>query len=57
MVAFAAKYGDSGVMTLLANHHGIVFEKNHSSDTDAIARQMTEYNPDANWKVAKPLVR
>ncbi len=57
MVAFPAKYGDSGVMTLLVNHHGIVFEKNLGPKTGVIARQMTEYNPDASWKIVQQLMR
>jgi hypothetical protein len=54
LVAFPAKYGDSGVMTFLVNQHGIVFEKNLGPDTTSVARQMTDYNPDPSWKIAQP---
>jgi hypothetical protein len=54
LVAFPAKYGDSGVMTFLVNQHGIVFEKNLGADTTRLARQMTDYNPDPSWKIAQP---
>jgi hypothetical protein len=53
LVAFPAKYGDSGIMTFIVNQDGIVFEKNLGPDTAKIARQMTEYNPDRTWKISR----
>ena len=50
LVAFPAKYGNSGIMTFVVNQDGIVFEKNLGPHTTKIARQMTEYNPDQTWK-------
>lgn len=50
LVAFPAKYGNSGIMTFVVNQDGIVFEKDLGPDTAEIARQMTEYNPDGTWK-------
>lgn len=52
LVAFPAKYGDSGVMTFVVNQDGIVFEKNLGRNTAEIARHMTEYDPDKTWKIA-----
>lgn len=54
LVAFPARYGDSGVMTFVVNQSGIVFEKNLGPDTARIARRMTVYNPDESWKIAQP---
>ncbi|WP_186308578.1 DUF2950 domain-containing protein [Paraburkholderia sp. BCC1885] len=54
LVAFPAKYGDSGVMTFVVNQHGIVFEKNLGPNTSTIARHMTQYNPDQTWSIVKP---
>ena len=50
LVAFPAKYGDSGVMTFIVNQDGVVYEKALGPDTAAIARAMTTFNPDASWK-------
>ncbi|HTW35920.1 MAG TPA: DUF2950 domain-containing protein [Rhizomicrobium sp.] len=50
LIAFPAKYGDSGVMTFVINQEGIVFEKNLGPDTTKIAAAMTEFNPDLSWK-------
>ncbi|HET7832667.1 MAG TPA: DUF2950 domain-containing protein [Gallionella sp.] len=52
LVAFPAQYGNSGVMTFLVNHDGIVFEKNLGPNTTEVAQQITEYNPDRTWKTA-----
>ncbi len=50
LVAFPAKYGDSGVMTFLVNQDGVVYEKDLGPDTPAIARRMTAFDPDSSWK-------
>jgi hypothetical protein len=49
LVAFPARYGDSGVMTFIVNQDGVVHQQNLGPDTSTIARQMTEYNPDKTW--------
>lgn len=49
LLAFPAKWGDSGVMTFLVNQDGIVFEKNLGPETARLAREITEYDPDLNW--------
>jgi hypothetical protein len=54
MIAFPAKYGDSGVMTFIVDQTGVVFERNLGPDTAAIARQITEYDPDQSWKPSRP---
>jgi hypothetical protein len=54
LLAFPARYGSSGVMTFMVNQEGIVFEKNLGPQSSAIARRMTEFNPDKSWTVAKP---
>jgi hypothetical protein len=52
-IAWPAKYGSSGVMTFIVNHQGKVYEKDLGPDTDRLARSITEYNPDASWKLVK----
>lgn len=54
LIAFPAKWGDSGVMTFIVNQNGIVFEKNLGPDTGALARQTTLYDPERSWKIASP---
>ena len=54
LVAWPAKYGDTGVMTFIINHDGVIFEKDLGPSTDSVARAMTRFNPDASWKVVDP---
>jgi len=43
-------YGNSGVMTFIVNHDGVVYEKDLGPDTAAAARKITRFNPDKSWK-------
>jgi hypothetical protein len=52
LVAYPAQYGNSGVMTFIVNHDGVVYEKDLGPDTAAGARAMKLYNPDSTWKKA-----
>jgi len=50
LVAYPAEYGNSGVMTFLVNHQGIVYEKDLGPNTARIASGMTSFNPDGTWQ-------
>jgi hypothetical protein len=54
MIAFPAKYGDSGIMTFIVDQTGIVFEQNLGPGTDAAARQISTYDPDDSWQPTRP---
>jgi hypothetical protein len=49
LLAFPAKWGDSGVMTFVVNQHGIVFQKNLGPDTARIAPAIKQFDPDLSW--------
>jgi hypothetical protein len=53
LVAWPANYNVTGVMTFIVSKDGVVREKNLGPGTDATARKMSAYNPDATWKVVK----
>jgi hypothetical protein len=50
LVAYPATYGNSGVMTFIVNHDGVLYEKDQGPDTAAISRKMTRFNPDETWR-------
>jgi hypothetical protein len=50
LVAWPVKYGETGVMSFMVNHDGVVYEKNLGAGTDAAARAMTRFDPDAGWR-------
>ncbi len=57
LIAYPAEYGNSGVMTFMVNHAGIVYQKDLGKLTDVYAKRMTVFDPDQTWKkvdVAKP---
>ena len=54
LIAYPAKWGNSGVMTFIVNQQGRVYQKNLGADSDKIASTMTEYNPDPSWQLVQP---
>jgi hypothetical protein len=50
LVAWPASYRNSGVMTFIVNHDGVVYEKDLGPDTAAAAQKITKFNPDQSWK-------
>jgi hypothetical protein len=53
LVAWPAEYDVTGVMTFIVNQDGVVREKDLGAETDALARKMANYNPDASWRVSQ----
>jgi hypothetical protein len=54
LIAWPATYGNSGVMTFVINHDGVLYEKDLGPGTAAAAAKVTKFNPDKSWKaVAK----
>ncbi len=51
VLAYPAKYGDSGIMTFLIGKDGVVYEKNLGEKTAEAAVAITEYNPGDGWTV------
>jgi hypothetical protein len=53
VVAQPAQYGNSGVLTFVVNHDGVVFEKDLGPDTAEIVANMDVFDPDASWQKSK----
>ncbi len=49
VIAYPAKYGDSGIMTFIVGPDGVVYQKDLGEKTSEAAVAMTEYNPDQSW--------
>ena len=52
LIAWPAKYGDSGINTFLVNQSGRILQKDLGPDTAKLAKKITSYDPDANWTPA-----
>jgi len=55
LVAYPAQYGNSGIMTLIVNQEGIIYEKNLGKNTVSIAKAMKKFNPDKTWRKVKEI--
>lgn len=49
VIAYPAKYGESGVVTFVTGPDGIIYQKNLGPKTESIARKITAVNPDLSW--------
>jgi hypothetical protein len=49
VVAYPAEHNNSGVMTLIVNHDGVVYQKDLGENTAQLAKAMTVYDPDETW--------
>ena len=49
VVAYPAQYGNSGIMTFIANHDGVVYQRDFGPDTERLAKAMTEFDPGPDW--------
>ncbi|OQK17081.1 hypothetical protein AU255_04060 [Methyloprofundus sedimenti] len=49
VIAWPEKYGDSGIMSFIVSHDGIVYQQDLGPDSANIAESMPTYNPDADW--------
>jgi hypothetical protein len=52
LVAWPAEYGVSGIMTLIVNQDGVVYQKDLGPKTGALAKAMTKFNPDKSWQTS-----
>jgi hypothetical protein len=49
MLAWPAKYGNSGVMTFVVGSQGIVYQKDLGDGTETSAAKITAFDPDDSW--------
>jgi len=53
LIAWPEEYGESGVMSFIVSHSGIVYEQNLGPDGAEVAEAMTIYNPEEGWTPTK----
>ena len=54
LVAWPARYGDSGVMTFMVNHDGAVYQKNLGPPTATLVPAISGFDPDPSWQKVEP---
>lgn len=50
VLAYPAAYGNSGVMTFLVSHDGVVFQRDLGKNTAKTAKAMKKFDPGKTWK-------
>ena len=50
LIAYPPQYGNSGVMTFLTNHDGVLYQRDLGENTASIAKAMTSFDPSSEWK-------
>lgn len=53
IIAWPVDYGESGIMSFIVSHAGIVYEKDLGPNSASIAEKMLNYDPGAGWIPAK----
>ena len=54
VVAWPVKYGDTGVMTFMVSHDGVVYEQDLGPNTAARAAAISRFDPDSTWTRVDP---
>ena len=52
-LAWPVKYGETGVMSFMVSHDGVVFERDLGPDTASRARAITRFDPAPGWRKAE----
>ncbi len=53
LLAYPAEYGNSGIMTFMVSHDGVVLQKDLGPETSELARKVEAFSPDATWTMAE----
>jgi hypothetical protein len=54
VIAYPADYENSGIMSFIVNHEGVVFQRDLGAKTEQAAKAMTEYDPSPPWQKVEP---
>lgn len=53
LIAWPAKYGETGVQTFVVNQRGVIYETDLGPATADIVKYIDRFNPDESWDVAQ----
>ena len=49
LIAWPAKYGETGIKTFVVSHQGNIYEKDLGPATDKAVKEIRSFNPDKTW--------
>jgi hypothetical protein len=53
LIAWPARWGETGIMSFIVSHDGVLYEKNLGPNTTAVARGMQRFDPDDSWRAVQ----
>ncbi len=51
LIAWPAKYAETGVKTFAVNQHGVIYETDLGPSTETVVKYIDRFNPDDSWEV------
>jgi hypothetical protein len=54
VLAWPVRHGETGVMSFIVSHDGVLYEKDLGRDTAERAKRIVRFDPDATWRKADP---
>jgi len=54
LIAWPVSYGQTGVMSFIVSHDGIIYERNLGPNGAKIAASIQRFNPDSRWRRTEP---
>lgn len=54
LVAWPARYNDTGVMSFMISHEGEIFQKDLGANGERLAKAMKSFDPDDSWTLDTP---
>jgi len=54
VIAWPVRYGNTGVMTFMVSHDGVLYQKDLGPNTASRAQAITRFDPDSSWQKVQP---
>ena len=51
-IAWPGHYGETGIMTFMVNHDGVVYQRDLGPETRLLAPAIASFNPETGWEKA-----
>jgi hypothetical protein len=51
-IAWPVRYGETGIMTFIMGHDGVVYQQDLGPNTAQLAASIVALNPDTGWQKA-----
>jgi hypothetical protein len=51
-IAWPGHYGETGIMTFMVNHDGVLYQRDLGPETRLLAPAIASFNPERGWEKA-----